>query len=46
MQYHLGLAYDKSNQKVKAKAALQKALALHPSAEVSERIHKALAELG
>jgi tetratricopeptide (TPR) repeat protein len=42
--YHLGLAYQKTNDTAKAKEQLQRALQLHPSPQMAAEIQKALGE--
>jgi putative PEP-CTERM system TPR-repeat lipoprotein len=44
-QYHLGLAYSKAGEKVKARQALERALALNASFPGAEEARKALAGL-
>jgi len=44
--YHLGLAYQKLNDKARAKAHLSRALELNPNYAKASDIRKALAELG
>lgn len=44
-QYHLGLAYQKSNQAELAKASFQRALALDPKSPRAAEIREALTEL-
>jgi tetratricopeptide (TPR) repeat protein len=43
--YHLGLAYQKINDRVHAKEHLEQALRINPSYPRAEEIRKALAEL-
>jgi tetratricopeptide (TPR) repeat protein len=42
--YHLGLAYQKTNDSAGAKQEWKRALELHPSTELAAEIHKALSE--
>lgn len=45
-QYHLGLSYEKVNDKVRARQHLQRALQLNPSFAKADDARKALAALG
>lgn len=44
--YHLGLAYQKIDEKAKAKTDLEHVLKMNPQYEHADTIHNALAELG
>jgi tetratricopeptide (TPR) repeat protein len=44
--YHLGLAYQKANDRVRAKDHLEQALRINPNDARADDIRKALAELG
>jgi Flp pilus assembly protein TadD len=46
IQYHLGLAYQGTNDNVHAREHLQRALQINPNYPKAKEIHKALASLG